>query len=73
MTRCHEAPDRYRRQEGWARGDIVQKQTFMLLATAWGAKHGGINAFNVDFARGLAKFLGERRKGVLRSLDGNPG
>ena len=31
---------------------------FMLLATAWGARHGGINAFNRDFAVGLATALG---------------
>ena len=30
---------------------------FMLLATAWGPKHGGINAFNMDFAIGLAEHL----------------
>ena len=30
---------------------------FMLLATAWGPKHGGINAFNMDFAYGLATHL----------------
>ena len=29
----------------------------MLLATAWGPKHGGINAFNMDFAHGLAAYL----------------
>jgi hypothetical protein len=43
-------------------------QTFMLLATAWGPKHGGINAFNLDFACGLAKFLRGRGRvfcGVL--------
>ncbi|MEA2818441.1 MAG: hypothetical protein QOJ86_445 [Bradyrhizobium sp.] len=35
---------------------------FMLLATAWGPKHGGINAFNMDFAIGLANHLGEKAK-----------
>ncbi len=35
---------------------------FMLLATAWGPKHGGINAFNMDFACGLAAHLGESGK-----------
>jgi hypothetical protein len=29
----------------------------LLLATAWGPKHGGINAFNVDFAAALAAYL----------------
>jgi hypothetical protein len=29
----------------------------LLLATAWGPKHGGINAFNMDFAAGLAAYL----------------
>ena len=29
----------------------------LLLATAWGPKHGGINAFNMDFAQGLAASL----------------
>ena len=32
---------------------------FLLLATAWGPKFGGINAFNTDFAKGLATDLGE--------------
>lgn len=31
----------------------------MILDTAWGPKHGGINSFNIDFATGLAKYLGE--------------
>jgi len=31
---------------------------FVLLATAWGPKHGGINAFNTDLAVGLAELLG---------------
>ena len=35
---------------------------FMLLATAWGPKYGGINAFNMDFATGLANHLGENGK-----------
>jgi tetratricopeptide (TPR) repeat protein/glycosyltransferase involved in cell wall biosynthesis len=30
----------------------------MLLATAWGPKHGGINAFNFDFATALAEVVG---------------
>lgn len=29
----------------------------LLLATAWGPKHGGINAFNMDFAQGLVSYL----------------
>ena len=29
----------------------------LLLATAWGPKHGGINAFNMDFATALAAHL----------------
>src|SRR5688572_12749928 len=29
----------------------------LLLATAWGPRHGGINAFNMDFAAGLAGYL----------------
>src|SRR5450631_4148151 len=35
---------------------------FMLLATAWGPKYGGINAFNMDFAIGLANHLGDQGK-----------
>ena len=35
---------------------------FMLLATGWGPKHGGINAFNLDFATGLAEQLGSHGK-----------
>ena len=34
----------------------------MLLATAWGPKHGGINAFNMDFAIALAEYLWNRGK-----------
>ena len=30
----------------------------VLLATAWGPKYGGINSFNMDFAVGLARYLG---------------
>lgn len=33
---------------------------FLLLATAWGPKFGGVNAFNVDFAAGLAKYMGKK-------------
>ena len=29
----------------------------LLLAIAWGPKHGGINAFNMDFAQGLVTYL----------------
>src|SRR3984893_1784941 len=35
---------------------------FMLLATAWGPKYGGINAFNMDFGVGLASYLGSKGK-----------
>jgi len=34
----------------------------MLLATAWGPRFGGINAFNTDFAAGLAGYLGGKGK-----------
>jgi tetratricopeptide (TPR) repeat protein len=34
----------------------------MLLATSWGPKHGGINAFNMDFAIGLANHLSDAGK-----------
>ena len=30
----------------------------VLLATAWGPKHGGINAFNMDFAKALGRLPG---------------
>jgi glycosyltransferase involved in cell wall biosynthesis len=33
---------------------------FILFATAWGRRFGGINAFNQDFAVGLAEVLGNR-------------
>ncbi len=33
----------------------------VLLATAWGPKHGGINAFNMDFAKALGRLLGSGR------------
>lgn len=32
---------------------------FLLLATAWGPRHGGVNAFNHDFAIGLSEALGD--------------
>jgi len=35
---------------------------FLLLATAWGPKYGGINAFNTDFSIGLAEHLGSEGK-----------
>lgn len=34
--------------------------TFVFLATAWGPKAGGINTFNMDMAKALAKALGSR-------------
>lgn len=45
---------------------------FMLIATAWGSKFGGVNAFNMDFAKGLASFLGKNGRvfcGVLHATD----
>jgi len=41
---------------------------FMLLATAWGPKFGGINAFNMDFASGLANHLGDNGKVFCAAL-----
>lgn len=44
----------------------------ILIATAWGPKFGGINAFNMDFAKGLASHLGQNGKvfcGVLNATD----
>ena len=29
------------------------KPCLVLLTDAWGAKYGGINSFNMDFAKGL--------------------
>lgn len=34
--------------------------TIVLLATAWGSKHGGINVVNMELARALAQVLGAR-------------
>ena len=45
---------------------------FLLLATAWGPKFGGINAFNTDFAKGLAAHLGDKRTGFLCRLQADP-
>ena len=42
-----------------ARCDKAAMPNFVLLATAWGPKYGGINAFNMDFASGLACYLGD--------------
>lgn len=44
-------------------------KSFLLLATAWGPKFGGINAFNMDFAKGLSLFLGDRGKVFCSVLD----
>ena len=33
----------------------------VLLDTAWGPRHGGINSFNMDFARALGRLLGPQR------------
>jgi tetratricopeptide (TPR) repeat protein len=41
---------------------------FMLIATTWGPKYGGINAFNMDFAIGLANHLGENGKVFCAAL-----
>lgn len=41
----------------------------LLLATAWGPKHGGINAFNSDFALGLAAELGDSGRVFCAVLD----
>jgi glycosyltransferase involved in cell wall biosynthesis len=41
----------------------------VLLSTAWGAKHGGINAFNRDFALGLAAALGTDGRVFCAVLD----
>lgn len=41
----------------------------ILMATAWGPRHGGINAFNRDFAIGLAHALGERGRVFCAVLD----
>ncbi|WP_298364801.1 hypothetical protein [Azospirillum sp.] len=42
---------------------------FVLMATAWGPRHGGINAFNRDFAIGLASALGSRGRVFCAVLD----
>lgn len=34
----------------------------IFIATAWGPRHGGINAFNADLCRALGKRLGESRE-----------
>lgn len=47
---------------------------FVLMATAWGPRHGGINAFNRDFAIGLAAALGTRGQvfcAVINPTDGD--
>lgn len=42
---------------------------FVLMATAWGPRHGGINAFNRDFSVGLAAALGSRGRVFCAVLD----
>jgi len=44
----------------------------LILATAWGPKHGGINSFNLDFAVALAKVLGNKHKLFCVVLDASP-
>ena len=44
----------------------------LLIATAWGPKHGGINAFNRDFAIGLAAELGTSSRVFSTALDPTP-
>ena len=39
-----------------------QMTSILLLATAWGPRHGGVNAFNQDFAIGLADVLASNGK-----------
>lgn len=42
---------------------------FILFATAWGPRFGGINAFNQDFALGLARVLGKAERVFCVVLD----
>jgi hypothetical protein len=51
----------------------MAKTNIMLMATAWGPRCGGINAFNRDFAIGLAKALGDRGSVFCAVLDPSPG
>jgi hypothetical protein len=41
----------------------------VLLATAWGPRYGGINAFNMDLALALADLLGKSGQVVCAVLD----
>jgi hypothetical protein len=45
---------------------------FILFATAWGPRFGGINAFNQDFALGLARVLGKAERVFCVVLDPSP-
>ncbi len=45
---------------------------FLLLATSWGPKYGGINSFNMDFAAGLANNLGYQGKVFCAVLSPTP-
>jgi len=44
----------------------------IFLATAWGARHGGINSFNEDLCSSLAKLLGGKYRVVCVVLDATP-
>ncbi len=37
--------------------EATSKDIILVVATGWGAKHGGINSFNKDFCFGLGKIL----------------
>jgi hypothetical protein len=45
-----------------SRGNKDRVDALYLISNAWGPKHGGINAFNTDFAKHLGLALGRRLK-----------
>lgn len=45
-------------KEFLAMAALMSNLNIILMATAWGPRHGGINAFNCDFAKGLSEALG---------------
>jgi glycosyltransferase involved in cell wall biosynthesis len=45
------------------------KPCLVLLTDAWGAKYGGINSFNMDFAKGLGLLLSETHQVICVVLE----
>lgn len=47
------------------------EECIVIFATAWGSRHGGINSFNYDLCKHLAKLKGTNRRKVFCIVDEN--